>query len=199
MAWPYREWDFEGCEKLHRMSASWFASYCYHEHLDWYENHWENSPYAKSRITTYDNTRHYHAQWLAKIQCLEAKYLSKNKIGMSGWDVRKMAKTLLQRNALERTAPDPYSGESGKTHLKDIGEAWFVSYMFYDKVDAKHFNWALGKKWFSISTYKASRPHHHEWLEEIAWNPPDDLGDNKIGLSTAEIVGMAKLMLGMGF
>ena len=199
MAYPYRDWDFEGCDKLHRMSASWFVSYCYHEHLDWRERHWERSASAGSRRRVYETTREHHAYWLGKVRCMEPKYLGRNKIGLSGHEVVKMATRLLQPRALERTAPDPYAGEAGRQTLRRLGEAWFVSYMYYDKLDRGHLNWTRGTRRFSVSTYEATRHRHHDWLELIAYDRPDGLANAALGLSEPEVVGLAMLLLGQGF
>lgn len=89
-------YNFEGGEILSRISASWFVSYCYYNFLDANHKNWETSSTASSRKSKYNNSKKYHLLWLQRISEMNERNLSKNEIGLKGYEVVEMAKKLLK-------------------------------------------------------------------------------------------------------
>lgn len=87
--------SFNGGEYLTTMGACWFISYCYYENIDKTHTNWKIPKTFENRCSVYKATRIYHKYWLEKVDDMDIDNLNKNKIGLSGYEVKKMAKTLL--------------------------------------------------------------------------------------------------------
>jgi len=92
--------------------------------------------------------------------------------------------------------PKSYFNFSGGVQLTRIGACWFVSYMYYKKVDNTHLNW----KKVSTHPTRASNcirnsVYHKAWIKEIVKMNPNQLEKNKLGLSGTDIICMAKVLL----
>lgn len=87
----------------------------------------------------------------------------------------------------------------GGDQLARMGAAWFVSFAYHDYVDEGHDNW-MGVSTVNLrqSVYNSTRFFHEDWLEEVVYNMSEEkLSKNSIGLHGAEIVCMAKDVLGV--
>ena len=83
-----------------------------------------------------------------------------------------------------------YNFEGG-TYLTNIGASWFISYMYYKKIDNKHSNWRNVKTAENrISMFNNTIQYHKFWLEQIIKMNTIRLSTNKIGLSGTEVVQM---------
>lgn len=94
--------SFAGGELLSKMGASWFVSYAYYKYIDPTHLNWQNvSPKScKSRSSNFNRSTIYHNAWLNEVLKMEAKNLSKNRIGLLAKEVIDMAKELLSRISL---------------------------------------------------------------------------------------------------
>lgn len=88
---------FDGGEILCNMSASWFVSYAYYKFVN--KNHlaWRKVSSYLSRINVYCQSIEYHAYWLERITEMSDRKLSTNKIGLSGMEVKRMAREILSK------------------------------------------------------------------------------------------------------
>ena len=81
--------------KLKSMGMSWFVSYCYYQRIDPTHLNWQRTPTAKMRIAFYNSSTAQHKDWLLKVIRIDELSLNKNTIGLSGIQVKAMAKELL--------------------------------------------------------------------------------------------------------
>ena len=86
---------FEGGEDLTTMGATWFVSYCYYDKIDPTHKNWKKVETHNSRQSVYRRTAHYHRFWLERVLEMDSERLSANTIGLTGDEVIKMAKILL--------------------------------------------------------------------------------------------------------
>lgn len=89
--------SFEGGEDLTTMGACWFVSYCYYKNLDSNHKNWDRVSTASNRMSVYSSTKHYHKYWLSEVLKMSDVNLNKNTLGLSGYEVRKMASELLKK------------------------------------------------------------------------------------------------------
>lgn len=89
--------SFEGGEYLNTMGASWFVSYMWHEKVDRAHTNWKKVSTYSNRSSVYNHSKHLHKFWLEQIVSMNTDNLGKNKIGLSGSQVKEMAKNLLKR------------------------------------------------------------------------------------------------------
>ena len=92
--------------------------------------------------------------------------------------------------------PKSYFNVSGGEYLTQIGASWFVSYLYFLKIDKVHLNW--NKVSTVILRTKRFNKHsrfHKEWIQLIVNMEPKRLARNKIGLSGNDVVAMAKVLL----
>ena len=87
--------NFEGGEYLTTMGASWFVSYAYYLHIDRNHKNWQRVDTYINRSNVFRLTNSYHKFWLEKVLEMSELNLSKNKLGLNGFLVKKMAKELL--------------------------------------------------------------------------------------------------------
>ena len=121
---------FEGGEDLTTMGATWFVSYCYYDKIDRTHRNWEKYP---ERVSIYNRTDHYHRFWLERVLEMDSERLSANTIGLTGDEVIKMAKILLnsENKAIKprRITADEYkkafepSNDEQNTQVKNDGTA----------------------------------------------------------------------------
>ena len=97
---------FEGRKILYNMGVSWFVSYCYYDKNDRTHRNWEKYP---ERVSSYTRTAHYHRSWLEKVPGMNPKNLNKNEIGLTGDEVIKMAKILLNIGIQSNKAAENHS------------------------------------------------------------------------------------------
>lgn len=80
--------------------------------------------------------------------------------------------------------------------LARIGASWFVSYAYYQKIDATHLNWnRVSTTRTRISYYQSGSPYHVTWLNEVLGMNPANLNKNTIGLDAQQIKRMAQEIL----
>jgi len=77
------------------MCAGWFVSFCYNENIDNTHNNWQKVSTAVSRSYTYYKTRKLHVFWLKKVLEMNDKNLNKNRMGLTAFNIKTMAKELL--------------------------------------------------------------------------------------------------------
>ncbi len=91
---------FEGGDILTGMGASWFVSYAYYQLIDKTHNNWSNISTILPRISKYNKGKDFHKIWLQKIVDMNPQNLSKNTIGLSPADIKRMANELLEKSYL---------------------------------------------------------------------------------------------------
>ena len=92
------EFAFYGGRFLSSMSASWFVSYAYHEHVDATHENWNRTTTASGRIRKYNSTFSYHRYWLDKVMTMNDQNLAKNTIGLTPREVKDMANAVMAEN-----------------------------------------------------------------------------------------------------
>lgn len=88
-------YSFDGGEILSKMGAAWFVSYAYYQNADRNHSAWKRISTYRNRIGTYKSSAEYHAYWLEKVLDMSISRLATNKIGLSGTEVKNMAKAVL--------------------------------------------------------------------------------------------------------
>lgn len=89
---------FYGGRLLSSMSASWFVSYAYHEHVDAAHDNWNRASKVRGRISTYDRSFSYHRYWLDKVMTMNDLNLAKNTIGLTPREVKDMANAVMSKS-----------------------------------------------------------------------------------------------------
>jgi hypothetical protein len=92
---PRHNFNFEGGDLLHTMGASWFVSYHYNLHIDRGHINWQKVSTYRNRMSVYNGSKRYHRFFLSQIVGMNEGNLSKNTLGLSGLEVKQMAKRLL--------------------------------------------------------------------------------------------------------
>jgi hypothetical protein len=87
--------NFEGGEQLARMGASWFVSYSYYRYRNNAHMNWRNVSTHDYRIRMFNRTGGFHQCWLKRALEMNDNRLETNTIGLSGPDIKRMAKELL--------------------------------------------------------------------------------------------------------
>lgn len=83
---------------------------------------------------------------------------------------------------------------AGGDILRRIGASWFVSYMYYKKIDENHLNWK--KVTSRVSSYQQGEPYHKFWLEKVLEMDNKKLErGQKLQLKGDEVKKMAKELL----
>lgn len=84
----------------------------------------------------------------------------------------------------------------GGKQLTNIGASWFVSYMYYQKADKTRSNWKnVSDPMYRVAKCNNHSIYHKDWIREIEGMNPNRLGTNKLGLTGADIISMAKILL----
>lgn len=92
--------------------------------------------------------------------------------------------------------PKSYFKFAGGKHLTRIGASWFVSYMYYQKVDKTHSNWKnISNPMDRAEKCNKYSIYHKVWINEIVGMNPNRLRRNQLGLSGNDIISMAKILL----
>lgn len=89
--------SFKGGEILTGIGASWFVSYAYYQHIDKEHTNWDRVATTQPRISKYNKGKDFHKAWLQEIVNMNPLYLSKNTIGLSSTDIKRMANELLEK------------------------------------------------------------------------------------------------------
>lgn len=87
--------NFEDGEYLTTMGAVWFVSYCYYNKIDKIHLNWQNISTVSNRMSVYRRTADFHKFWLHRVLEMNDRNLNKNTLGLSGDEVKNMAKKLL--------------------------------------------------------------------------------------------------------
>lgn len=88
---------FDGGDELTTMGAAWFVSYSYYSHIDKEHKNWQKVSTASSRISVYKRTTSHHSYWLKKVLQMDEGNLAKNTLGLSGAEVKDLAKILITK------------------------------------------------------------------------------------------------------
>jgi hypothetical protein len=84
----------------------------------------------------------------------------------------------------------------GGEQLTTIGATFFVSYLYYLRVDPMHRCWeSIKTKTSRISTITGSIHHHRAWLERVGQMSDANLSKNTLGLDGAKVKVMARTIL----
>ena len=86
---------FDGGEMLTTIGTTFFVSYLYYQYVDATHRNWEKVATKSSRISSIDSSKRYHSNWLNLVGSMNEANLSKNSIGLSGAEVKEMAKAIL--------------------------------------------------------------------------------------------------------
>ena len=89
--------NFDGGDILSKMGASWFVSFKYYLEVDHQHKNWCNCKSIESRKSCFENSYEYHNYWLKQVLNMSEIRLSKNKLGLSGNDIIKMAAIILYK------------------------------------------------------------------------------------------------------
>jgi hypothetical protein len=87
-------YNFEGGEELTTISASWFVSYSYYQRNNTHIN-WQETPDYANRISVFNRTGDFHQFWLQQVLEMNDNRLGTNEIGLTGPQVKQMARELL--------------------------------------------------------------------------------------------------------
>ena len=87
--------SFVGGDVLSKMGAAWFVSYAYYDRIDKNHTNWNRVSTASSRISKYVSSTDYHKDWLHEVLVMKDENLNKNTIGLDAWQVKAMAKKIL--------------------------------------------------------------------------------------------------------
>ena len=83
--------------------------------------------------------------------------------------------------------------------LDRMGKSWFVSYLYFLKIDRHHLNWknvqSLKSLRSRISRFKQTEMWHKMYLNKIIKSNPNSLGTNNLGLSGEEIIVMSNELI----
>lgn len=93
------DFPFEGGDILKKMGATWFVSYACHDHCDKSHMNWDKVRTSGMRISYYNRSKQYHEQWLQHVLTMNDANLSKNTIGLTPCETKKMAKELLAKSS----------------------------------------------------------------------------------------------------
>lgn len=88
--------SFEGGNELTTMGAAWFVTYCYYDKIDKSENRWSKLSTASNRMSVYRRTAGLHKSFLHRVLEMSCLKLDKNTLGLSGREVKEMARQLLE-------------------------------------------------------------------------------------------------------
>jgi hypothetical protein len=86
---------FEGGDELAKMGASWFVSYSYYSLKNDTHMNWKEAPTYSSRISVFNRTGNFHQFWLEQVLGMNDDRLETNTIGLTGHQVKQMARELL--------------------------------------------------------------------------------------------------------
>ena len=89
------EFNFDGCEYLTKMGASWFVSYSYFLKKDKTHLNWQNVETISLRTNVYNQTAEYHKYWMEQIIGMNNNLLNKNQLGLDAEAIKNMAQELL--------------------------------------------------------------------------------------------------------
>lgn len=86
--------SYEQWRGIRTMGASWFISYAYHSYVDATHLNWKEVPTAYSRISVFNSTKPNHKDYLDAIMDMNEAQLGTNKIGLTGAQVKQLAKII---------------------------------------------------------------------------------------------------------
>lgn len=83
--------------------------------------------------------------------------------------------------------------------LNRMGKSWFISYLYFLKIDSTHLNWKNVQSSKSlrsrIGRFKQTKVWHNMYLNEIIRSNPNSLRANKLGLSGEDIIMMSNELI----
>ena len=88
---------FQGGEELTTMGASWFVSYCYYKKIKPTHLNWRKPSTYTNRISVFDRTPNMHKYYLERVLEMDMANLNKNRINLSGIQIKEMARELLEK------------------------------------------------------------------------------------------------------
>ena len=89
------EFSFAGGDLLRKIGATWFDSYSYYLNYDRKHTNWEKVSTSNMRKSYYDRSKKYHREWLKQVLSMSDVNLSKNTIGLTPFETKRMAQELL--------------------------------------------------------------------------------------------------------
>lgn len=92
---PRHNFNFEGGDLLHTMGATWFVSYAYYLQIKREHTNWQKVTTYRNRISVFNGSKKYHRFFLSQITGMNEANLDKNTLGLSGLEVKEMARELL--------------------------------------------------------------------------------------------------------
>ena len=91
-----KPFEFDGGELLTSIGAAWFVSDCYYNHIDATHLNWDKVKTKRNRISNYNRSIEYHKGWLLEIPNMSEEKLGHNTFGLTGAQVKEMARELLK-------------------------------------------------------------------------------------------------------
>ena len=88
---------FEHGDKLTSMGATWFVSRAYNIYIDSNHTNWRNVPTYESGSSNFRNCVKLHRYFLDRVLEMKNDNLNKNKIDLTGSEVKKMALEIIMK------------------------------------------------------------------------------------------------------
>lgn len=88
--------NFDGGYELMKMCASWFVAYAYYTYIDCEYKIWDKVSTAQYRASVFRRNEKFHKHWLEQVLLMNENNLDRNTMGISGAEVKQMAKEILQ-------------------------------------------------------------------------------------------------------
>ncbi len=80
--------------------------------------------------------------------------------------------------------------------IKTSGSSWFISRLYFEKINPMHLNWKCVKDINKReNAYIKTGPYQKLLVSHIVHNSSEKLSNNSLGLSAAEILAMAEELL----
>ena len=89
----------------------------------------------------------------------------------------------------------PFNFDGG-SELSTMGATWFVSYLYYQKIDNTHNNWKSVKTYPSrICVFNRSQQYYKYWLERVLEMENERLNTNTLRIYAQQTKKMARELL----
>jgi len=79
--------------------------------------------------------------------------------------------------------------------LNTMGQSWFVSYLYFTKIDKSHRNWEIADSNWRIAAFEKSTDSHQQYLKDIKSSLSARHETNQLGLSYEDLKKMVAELL----
>ena len=91
------DYNFSGGKTFRRMGASWYVAYCYYLAIDSNCGNWEFVSTSNMRKSLYICNVDMRDYWLGEVLKMDETRLNRNRIGLTGVMVKRMAYEVLAK------------------------------------------------------------------------------------------------------